>query len=194
MDMANRRRRPLHLAVIKKQLRSLATLLDLGANAESLDEPAFTALDQAALIGETEMAQILLDRGAKVRLPAAFCLGRTRDIERLLRRDPDTLKPGGRWGNLIMRASERASGAVVESLVLAGASVDVRDDPKTSVDSTFGYTPLHAAAFNGNLSAALVLLKHGANVRVREEKYRRTRDGWAKYAGHTEVRDLILRE
>ena len=194
MDMANRRRRPLHLAVIKKQLRSLAALLDLGANAESLDEARFTALDQAGLIGETEMAQILLDRGAKVRLPAAFCLGRTPEIERLLRRDPDTLKPGGRWGNLIMRASERASGAVVESLVQAGASVDVRDDPKTSVDSTFGYTPLHAAAFNGNLSAALVLLKHGANVRVREEKYHGTPAGWANYAGHTEVRDLILRE
>ena len=194
MDMANRRRRPLHLAVIKKQPRSLAALLDLGANAESLDEARFTALDQAGLIGETEMAQILLDRGAKVRLPAAFCLGRTPEIERLLRRDPDTLKPGGRWGNLIMRASERASGAVVESLVQAGASVDVRDDPKTSVDSTFGYTPLHAAAFNGNLSAALVLLKHGANVRVREEKYHGTPAGWANYAGHTEVRDLILRE
>jgi hypothetical protein len=45
----------------------------------------------------------LLDRGAKVRLPAAICLGRTRDIEKLLRRDPDALKPGRRWGNLTLR-------------------------------------------------------------------------------------------
>jgi ankyrin repeat protein len=194
MDIANRRRRPLHLAVIKKQPQSLVALLDLGANTESLDEAGFTALDQTALIGETEMAQILLDRGAKVRLPAAVCLGRTRDIERLLRRDPDTLKPGGRWGNLILRASERAPGAIVETLIQAGASVDVRDDPKTSVDSTFGYTPLHAAAFHGNVSAGSVLLKHGANVRVREEKYHGTPAGWANYAGHTEVRNVILRE
>jgi len=194
MDMANRRRRPLHLAVIKKQPQSLLALLDVGANMESLDEAGFTALDQAALIGEAEMAQILLDHGAKVRLPAAVCLGRTRDIERLLRRDPDTLKPGGRWGNLILRASERAPGEIVETLIQAGASVDVRDDPKTAVDSTFGYTPLHAAAFNGNLSATSVLLKHGANVRVREEKYHGTPAGWANYAGHTEVRDLLLRQ
>jgi ankyrin repeat protein len=194
MDMANRRRRPLHLAVVKKQQQSLFALLDLGANTESLDEAGFTALDQAALIGETEVAQILLDRGAKIRLPAAVCLGRTNDIERLLRRSPDTLKPGGRWGNLILRASERAPGNVVEILIQAGASVDVKDDPKTSVDSTFGYTPLHAAAFHGNLSAAAVLLKHGANVRTREEKYHGTPAGWADYAGHTEVRDLILRE
>jgi ankyrin repeat protein len=192
MDMDNRRRRPLHLAVIKKQPQSLLTLLDLGANKESLDEAGFTALDQAALIGETKLAQILLDGGAKVRLPAAVCLGRTPDIERLLQRDPDSLKPGGRWGNLILRAAERAPGTVIETLIQAGASVHVRDDPKTSVDSTFGYTPIHAAAFNGNLSAASVLLQHGANVRAREEKYHGTPAGWANYAGHTEVRDLIL--
>jgi hypothetical protein len=34
-----------------------------------------------------------------------------------------------------------------------------------------------------------VLLKHGANVRVREEKYHGTPPGWANYAGHSEVRD-----
>ena len=110
MDMANRRRRPLHLAVIKKQPQSLLTLLDLGADMESLDEAGFTALDQAALIGETKLAQILLDRGAKIRLPGAVCLGRTHDIKRLLQRDPHILKPGERWGNLILRAAERSPG------------------------------------------------------------------------------------
>jgi ankyrin repeat protein len=193
MDMVNRRPRPLHLAVIKKQPQALLTLLDLGANMESLDEAGFTALDQAALIGESKLAQILLDRGAKVRLPAAICLGRTTDINRLLQRDPDILKPGGRWENLILRAAERAPGTVIETLIQAGASVHVRDDPKTSVDSTSGYTPLHAAAFNGNLSAASVLLQHGANVRAREEKYHGTPAGWANYAGHADIRDLILR-
>jgi ankyrin repeat protein len=47
----------LHLAVVKKQPKALSTLLDLGANIESLDEAGFTALDQAALDGETAMAQ-----------------------------------------------------------------------------------------------------------------------------------------
>jgi ankyrin repeat protein len=192
MDMVNRRRRPLHLAVVKKQPKALMTLLELGANMESLDEAGFTALDQAALNGETEMAQALLERGAKIRLPAAVALQKNRDIEKLLAKDPDSLNPGGRWGNLIVRASEHAAGEVIETLIRAGASVAVRDDPKTAVDSTWGYTPLHAAAFHGNLSAASVLLKHGADVRVRDEKYHGTPAGWANYAGHTEVRDLIL--
>jgi ankyrin repeat protein len=60
------------------------------------------------------------------------------------------------------------------------------------VDSTWGYTPLHAVASRGNISAAAVLLKHGASVTVREEKYHGTPAGWANYGGHTGVRDLIL--
>jgi len=184
---------PLHLAVMKNQPASLTTLLDLGANTESLDEARFSALDLAALNRRHNMAQVLLERGAKVRLPAAVALHRTADVETLLRRDPGTLKPGGRWGHLIVRVSERAPGDVIETLIRNGAAVNVHDDPKTSIDSTSGYTPLHAAAWYGNVSAIDVLMKHGADVRAREEKYHGTPAGWADYAGHKEARDLILR-
>jgi ankyrin repeat protein len=189
---------PLHLAVMKNQPVSVTTLLDLGANTESLDEAGFSALDLAALAGRHDLAQALLKRGAKVRLPAAVALHRTSDfestdVERLLRRDPGTLKPGGRWGRLIVRASERVPGDVIETLIRNGASVNVHDDPKTSIDSTSGYTPLHAAAWHGNVSAIEVLMKHGADVRAREEKYHGTPAGWADYSGHKEARDLILR-
>jgi ankyrin repeat protein len=192
-DPASRRRMPLHLAVMKKQPESLATLLELGANTESLDEAFLTPLDQAALLGQKEMAKILIDRGAKIRLPSAIALQRSDDVDRLLRREPDSLKPGGRWERLIIRTAERSSGEVIDALIRAGADVNVRDDPKTAVDSTSGYTALHAAAFHGNLSAVEVLLKHGADVTVREEKYRGTPAGWANYAGHTAARDMILR-
>jgi len=184
---------PLHLAVMKNQPAALTTLLDLGANTESVDEARFSALDLAAFNGRHDLAQMLLERGAKVRLPAALALHRTADVERLFRADPGTLQPGGRWGNLIVRASERAPGDVIEVLIRNGASVNVRDNPKTSIDSTSGYTPLHAAAWYGNVSAIDVLLKHGADVRAREEKYHGTPAGWADYAGHKEARDLILR-
>ena len=184
---------PLHLAVIKNQPAALTTLLDLGANTESIDEARFSALDLAALYGRHDLAQVLLERGAKVRLPAAVALHRTADVERLLHRDPGTLEPGRRWGNLIVRASERAPGDVIETLIRNGASVNIRDDPKTSIDATSGYTPLHAAAWYGNVSAIDVLMRHGADVRAREEKYHGTPAGWADYAGHKEARDLILR-
>jgi ankyrin repeat protein len=184
---------PLHLAVMKNQPAALTTLLDLGANTEALDEAGFSALDLAGLRGQHDLAQVLLERGAKVRLPGAVALHRTTDVETLLRSDPGTLKPGGRWGNLIVRASERAPGDVIETLIRNGASVNLRDNPKTSIDSTSGYTPLHAAAWYGNVSAIGVLMKHGADVCAREEKYHGTPAGWADYAGHKEARDLILR-
>ena len=184
---------PLHLAVIKRQPAVVRALLELGANVESLDEAGFTPLDRAAMLGATDMISILTDAGAKLRLPAAAALGRDADVARLLSQDPDALKPGCRWANLIVRASEHGSGRMVETLLRNGALVNIRDNPKTAIDSTAGYTPLHAAAWNGNLSAIPVLLRHGADVRAREEKYRGTPAGWADYSGHKEARDLILR-
>ncbi|HLW77554.1 MAG TPA: ankyrin repeat domain-containing protein, partial [Bryobacteraceae bacterium] len=145
MDLTNQRRRPLHLAVVKKQPESLATLIELGANLEWIDEAELTALDQAALSGEREMTEALLHAGAKLRLPAAIALNRTADIDRLLRREPDCLTPGKHWGTLIVRAAEISTGEVVERLLLAGASVNVRDKTKTAIDNTNGYTPLHGA-------------------------------------------------
>lgn len=186
------RRMPLHLAVVKKQMGSLVTLLNLGANTESIDEAGLTALDLAALIGETELARILLDRGAKVRLPAAVALNRARDVERLLARDPGTLKPDGRWARLIVRAAECASADVIEALIVAGADVNINDNPGTSIDCTWGYSPLHSAGWHGSLGAIEVLMRHGANVTARETKYHGTPAGWADYAGHKEARYLIL--
>jgi uncharacterized protein len=192
MDQTNRRRRPLHLAVIRDRADSLATLLELGAGTEATDEAGLTALDQAAFIGEAHLARQLIDAGARIHLPAAVALGRSDDIERLLREDPDCLRPGGRWARLIIRAAEKSTGAVVETLIRTGASVHVRDDHRTAVDQTHGFTALHAAAFNGNTDAVRVLLRYGADPTVREDRYWGTPAGWADYAGHTAIRDIIL--
>lgn len=192
MDRTNHHRRPLHLAVVSKQPESLAVLLELGADPEATDEAGLTPLDQAALSGETAMVQALLAAGATVRLPAAIALHRMPDVERWLRSEPDALKPGQRWGTLIVRASEHAPGHIIETLIRLGASANATDNERTAIDSTARYTPLHAAAFNGNAEAVAVLLKHGADPNTRDSKYFGTPAGWANYAGHPEVRDLIL--
>lgn len=192
MDRTNRRRRPLHLAVVKNRPDSLATLLALGADAESEDAAGLTPLDQAALRGDEAMARLLLERGARARLPAAVALDRRADLERLLREEPDSLRPGGRWGRLIIRASERGSARMVEALIRAGASVHVRDRSETAIDQTHGFTALHAAAASNNIETARVLLAHGANPADREDKYWATPAGWADYLGHPDLRDVIL--
>jgi ankyrin repeat protein len=192
MDDANHRRHPLHLAVVKRRPESLAELLALGADTETKDAAKLTALDQAALNGETGMARTLLNAGADLDLPAAILLDRDKNYERLLRRDPDTLKPGHAWGTLIIRAASQAPAGVIDTLVHAGADVDAVDDPSTAVDGTRGYTALHEAAFRGNRDAVVALLSQGADVRKRESTYCGTAAGWANYAKHSEIRDLIV--
>ncbi|HTE45446.1 MAG TPA: ankyrin repeat domain-containing protein, partial [Gemmatimonadaceae bacterium] len=190
MDSTNHHRRPLHLAIVKKQHESLATLLELGANMEATDDAGLTPLDQAALAGETAMAELLLEHGAVLRLPAAIALNR--DVDRLLRDNTGELRPGGRWGTLIVHVAERGTRGQIETLIAHGASVNVHDDPSTAVDGAAGYTALHAAAFHGNREAAAVLLAHGAGVTQRDSKYHGTPAGWADFAKHSDVRDLIL--
>ncbi len=139
---------PLHLAVIHRQPAMVRALLELGANLESLDEAGFTPLDHAALNSASDMVSILIDSGAKLRLPAAAALGRDADVARLLRRDSGVLNPEGRWSRLIVRASEHGSGEMVEKLLRNGASVNIRDNSRTSIDSTAGYTPRHGMAIS----------------------------------------------
>ncbi len=192
MDATNHRRRPLHLAVVKKQAGPLATLLELGADPGQRDRAGLTPLDQAALAGETALAQMLIDHGARIDLPPAVALGRTEDVDRLLAEEPRCLAPGRRWGSLIVRAAERAPVHVLETLLRLGASPNATDEPATAVDETVGLTPLHIAAFKGDVEAVRVLLAHGANPRLREQKYGSTAVGWAAYAGKQATRDLLL--
>ena len=192
MDAANHRRRPLHQAIVKKQRAALVTLLELGADTAQRDRAGLTPLVQAAIAGEVELAQLLIDHGARVELPAAVVLGRTADIEHLLAEDPDGFAPGGRWGRVIVRAAERGPAHVIDTLLRHGASPNAADDAGTSVDGTVEQTALHIAAFRGNVDAVRLLLARGANSRLREQKYAATALGWADYAGQQPTRDILL--
>jgi ankyrin repeat protein len=201
MDGTNQRRTPLHLALVKRQPAALAALVELGANPNLEDAAGLTPLDYAALAGDTTAATRLLDAGARVTVASAIVLDRSEDLERLIREDPEVVSMTSRerWGRLVVNASTRASGRALDRLLTAltryrgGLSVvNVDAGPDTAVDGAGGYSPLHAAAFHGNHEAVEVLLRHGADVRRRDTKYCATPAGWADYAGHHGVRDLIL--
>ncbi len=198
MDKTNHRRTALHLAVIKSQPASLATLIELGADPNVLDAAASTPLDAAALNGETAMAESLMLAGARMTVPAALALGRLDEAERIVEAQPDSMQVG-RWGRLVVQASATAPGLVLDRVLSAfmrlhgGLSiVNHQVDPEIAVDGARGYTALHQAAFYGNVDGVRVLLAHGASPRARESKWRGTPAGWARFAGHTVAADLIL--
>ena len=119
MDRTNHRRAPLHLAVVKKQVAALAALIELGADSNLEDAVGLTPLDHAALNGEDEMTRLLIDAGATITLPAAIVLERSDDIERLVRENPEALSTTNNrdWARLLVHASSRASGRVMETLL-----------------------------------------------------------------------------
>ena len=198
-EQANQRRTPLHLAILKQQPRSLAALLDAGADSGLEDAAGLTPLDQAALHGEDEMAARLLAAGAALRLPAAILLGRDAEIEKLLDADPELVRDDRMWAHLLVRAAGRGSAAQVEKLLRvaqqhrAGLSiVNLEAGKEVAVDGAPGYTALHAAAGAGNDEVVAVLLRHGANPRTHAGKYDGTPAGWARHFGHQATADLLL--
>lgn len=194
LDSSNRHRTLLHLAVIKKQPASIDALLRLGIDTNGTDVAGLTALDQAAIEGRQEYVQQLIDAGVPLPLPAAISLGRTQDVERILRADSEVLKPGQKYGQLIVQASERGSPDTIRSLLHYGADVNARALEDSAIDGTSGYTALHAAAFHGNMAVVEVLLEAGANARAREDKFCATPAGWAWHGKHEDVARRILRE
>jgi len=180
---------PLHVACTPyAPVEMLSLLIELGADLEAADGYGFTPLDQAALYGQDDRAKLLEDGGAIVRVPAAFFLERDVDIQRHIQSDPMCLGPGQSWETLIVFAAERRPASVVEKLLECGASVDV----KVTSRGTENYTPLHGACFDGNVEAARVLLRHGADTSAKDDTHHSTPLGWARHAGQKDLEQLLL--
>ena len=201
MDHTNRRRTPVHLAVLKRQPSSLAVLIAAGADLNAIDAVGLTPLDHAALLADDEMVRQLLDAGAPLTAASAIALGRTADLERIVADDPEVLAVTSNraCARLLVHASSRAPGHVIEALIRtimryrSGLSVvNLEADHDTAIDGASGFTALHSAAYHGNDEAVDVLLRYGANPRVRDGKYCGTPAGWAAYAGHAATANRIL--
>jgi ankyrin repeat protein len=123
------------------------------------------ALHLASYFGHRETAEALLDAGADVRAVS-------RNSE----------------GNLAINAAAAGPRAdrrpdVVRLLITRGSPVDGRGSPA-------GHTPLHEAAFNGDLALARLLLDSGADLAARTGEGETPRDVAVKH-GRTEVARLL---
>jgi uncharacterized protein len=106
----------------------------------------FTALHFAAFFGQPEAAGLLLERGAEV----------------------DAFGRGWMTGTALHSAVSRLQSDVVRILLEAGASPDVRQSA--------GWTPLHAAAMNGDLTSTEALLAAGADPAAENDEGRSVAD------------------
>ena len=106
----------------------------------------FTALHFAAFFGRPDAAALLIERGAEV----------------------DAFGRGWMTGTAMHSAVSRLHADVVRVLLDAGANPNVRQSA--------GWTPLHAAAMNGDLTSVELLLASGADPAATNEEGRSVAD------------------
>jgi hypothetical protein len=143
--------------------------------------PGGSALLHAAVFGMTEVVDLLVAAGARVRsIEEAAAAG---DIRSWLHAETPA---GARLRALVMAAQHERLG-VIEQLVAAGTPVD-------GTDETFGRHPLRQAAADGRASSVRLLLALGADPTLRDRLGRTPlalcREGAAS-AGRDEVERML---
>jgi uncharacterized protein len=145
----------------------------------ALLRPHCGALDifEAAALGEVERVRALLDDDptlANAAAPDGFGpLGLAsffdhEPVAALLRaRGADSAKPSANAMRVMLLYSAAASRSVpiARALIAAGAPVDARQGSGEA-----GFTPLMEAALNGQVEMVELLLRHGANPDLRDER------------------------
>ncbi|HEU4415734.1 MAG TPA: ankyrin repeat domain-containing protein [Candidatus Angelobacter sp.] len=131
-----------------------------------------TLLMMAAYMRRGEMAQVLIDRGARAEFLELLALGRTEDVRRALSAAPALAKTLSQDGfTPLCLASHFGHEEIVKSLLAAGA------DPNQVSENPMRVRPLHSAVAGRDERVVLNIVKeliaHGADPNLRQE------GGWA---------------
>jgi len=157
------------------QLPLIDLLCDHGAEPDS-------ALQAAALHGELQSVQALLQHGARLDLPIAAALNRLDDFRRLL----PSASSEARHLDLAL-AAQYGHVEIVRSLLDAGEDPN-RYNPVGGHSHT---TPLHQAAGAGYEQLVHLLVERGAKLDQKDILWQATPAGWAQYAGKTEIAEYL---
>jgi len=149
----------------RRQLDLIDVLIGAGASTEGGPVQAFICHNDAA-------ARHLVDRGARLTLPAALCLGLWDDVARLA--------PDASWEEKQVALGLAALNGRAEALSrLLPLGVDL--DAFTSGFYSHA-TPLHHAVWSGSLATVKVLVEAGAKLTTHDKAEDATPLGWAEYA------------
>ena len=198
-------------AIKSGDLANVTALVDADPALAGAPENGITPILLAIYHGKTEVARLLVDRGAPVSFAEAVALGDASRAATMLERDPalidrrsaDGFPPLGlaiffrhgqlaRWlidcGADVDAAAENAQR--VTPLHAAAAVCDaetmellLRRGANVHAKQQLDYTPLHGAASRGDTTIAALLLAHGADRNAKSEDGLTAADVARKY-GH----------
>ena len=146
------------------QLQLIDALVDAGASPEGVAENALVNCHLAA-------AKHLIERGARLSLSTALCLGRWSEARRLAEEAGEQERKSA-----LVLAALNGQAEAIRVLIAAGVELNA-----PSVDIYAHATPLHHAVCSGSLDAVRVLVEAGADLRIRDTAEQATPLGWAEY-------------
>ncbi len=156
-----------------------------------------TPYEEALRAGNHEVAEYLLERGAKKieldrneRFALACIAGRRAEALAQLADDPTMLEKLGHRGrvDLIHRAVDAGRPDGVRLIVELGVDVNGMV-PNSGLDRS----PLHSATIGGNLEMVKLLLELGADPSLCDPTYHSTPIGWAYHGQQQHVVDYLFR-
>lgn len=146
------------------QIELIDVLVDAGASPDGIPE-------NALVNGNVAAAERLIERGARLTLATALCLGRWPEARRLAQS-----ASGKERTDALVLVALNGNAEAISVLIDAGV-----DPNAPSTDLYSHATPLHHAVCSGSLGAVKALVEAGADLRTRDKAEKATPLGWAEY-------------
>ncbi|KAI9737989.1 MAG: hypothetical protein M1834_009359 [Cirrosporium novae-zelandiae] len=174
-------------------------LVDNGADVNARTTRLAIALHRAAARGDIEMTEFLLNRKSdpntvidtkwtplhEAANSEASEINKDKIVTMLLDYGADVHAETKNSERPLHYASARGHARVAETLINRGAGIDI------DVSNTFGWTPLHKAAFNNSIRVLKLLLRKNVNVNA-ETKKLETGLHFAVVKHHPKVAKILL--
>jgi ankyrin repeat protein len=146
-----------------------------------------TALIMAANAGREQVVELLFAAGVQPDIHEAAAIGMTPRVEDLLREEPRLVDACPEGFTPLALAAHFGHLETAETLISHGADVNAVSRHELKV------TPLHAALFGRRTEVARLLVRYGADVRIKRGGGDRPRAGWTPlhYAAGLGLDDLI---
>jgi ankyrin repeat protein len=147
-------------------------LIALGASADTKDRWGSTPLDAMSRLGArgTPLVSHMIARGVAASPKEYARLGDLKTLASMFENDPEVVHLDG----VMMGAVDFRHYAVVEWLLAHGGNVNAHTESQSR------HTPLHSAAWNGDLRMAQLLIAAGANPMLLDEEHKGTPLQWAE--------------
>lgn len=146
------------------QIDLLNVLIDAGASTSKVS-------NDALVNGNFAAAEHLIERGAKLTLPTALCLGRWEEADVLAANANDEVKQF-----CLVLCALNGKAEAVKKAIRYGAKIN---EPSQHLYSHA--TPLHHAVSSGSLETVKVLVEAGAKMDIRDSIYDGNPIDWAEY-------------